>query len=119
MKKLLGDSLYKLNGLNNKLIPHNVIDLLMLDIIKTNILNKNGTLHLVLWLLMGPPFSCNIRNLSWHGYFNNNMIPKHYNSFLIYILQQVIITINENKLLSDKSIRPFQTTLDNDIFKKW
>ena len=57
----------------------------MLAQMKQNIINDD--LHLILWCLMGPPFSCNIRNLCWHGFFNNQqMIPKHFIHFYFILL---------------------------------
>lgn len=112
IEKLLGDLLLNINN-NNIEVPHNIIDLLMSSQLIKNENIINNDLHLILFCLIGPPFSCNIRNLSWHGFFNNQqMIPKHKCSFLLYIIQQLLFEINKdnNKILL-KCPRKFQTIL--------
>eukprot|EP01084_Bolivina_argentea_P221891 375701_1 len=116
IERLLGYLIINNDKQKEKDIPHNVIDLLMLPIIKKHLINNDNDLHLLLFCLMGPPFSCNIRNLAWHGFFNNyHMIPKHLCSFLLYIVQELIFIINKNK---NKTNTTFKTTLITQ-FSKW
>ncbi|ETO04589.1 hypothetical protein RFI_32805 [Reticulomyxa filosa] len=137
LEKMLGDAIvtYQRDILQKKnskaeYIPHNFVEFFQLKELKEilelmnssnkSFLNKKGEeFHLILWCIMGPPYSDNFRNLLWHGFFTNESVPLVFVTFLIAIFADLMkkLSSGDGGSLLAKISRPLSSELL--AFEKW